>query len=199
MELGANAVELDVHRTVDGVIVCHHDPMVTHPDTGRAVAISETPAAAITRVEVRGEPVPGLEAVLALLAGRLVAYCELKGAGTAPGTLELLARSGADGAVHAFDHRQVAEARRLAPRVPRGVLEASYPLDPLGALHSVEGRDIWRHWEHVDEALVTAAHAGGARVIAWTVNDPRVVERFASWGVDGLCTDDVAQARRILG
>lgn len=199
MELGADAVELDVHRTADGVMVCHHDPVVLHPDTGARSAIAGLTAGVVSRVVVRGEPIPTLAEVLALLAGKLVTYCELKGQGTAAGTLDLLASSGAEGAVHAFDHRQVAEARRLAPGVPRGVLEASYPLDALAAVRSVAARDLWRHWEHVDEPLVTSAHAAGVRVIAWTVNDPVVVERFAAWGVDGLCTDDVAQARALLG
>jgi len=35
-------------------------------------------------------------------------------------------------------------------------------------------------------------HAAGARVIAWTVNDRRDVERLSALGVDGLCTDDVS-------
>lgn len=199
MELGADAVELDVHLTSDGALVCHHDATVAHPQSGHATAIRDLDAATVTALRYRGEPVPTLEAVLALLDGRLVAYCELKGPGTAGPTIEVLVRSGAPAAVHAFDHRQVAEANRRAPQVPRGVLEASYPLDPLSALRSVDARDLWRHWEHIDEALVQAVHAAGKRVIAWTANDPRVMERFADWGVDGLCTDDVALARRIVG
>lgn len=199
MELGAQGVELDVHRTADGVIVVHHDPALTLPGAAGPSPIADLSAEQVAACRVRGEPVPTLAQVLALLGDRLTAYCELKGRGTARGTLELLAAAGSRGAVHAFDHRQVAEALRIAPQVPRGVLEVSYPLDALAALRSVDGRDLWRHWEYVDEAFVDEAHAAGARVIAWTVNDPRVVERFAKWGVDGLCTDDVAQARALLG
>lgn len=175
IELGADGVELDVHLHPDGVLRVHHDP------------------------EPVGSP-PTLDAVLELLAsaGR-TAYCELKGPGTAPGTLAAIARSGGNCAVHAFDHRQIAEARRLAPEIPRGVLEVSYPVDVLHALEAVGGRDLWRQWPFVDEALVLAAHATGARVIAWTVNDAALVERLAAMGVDGLCTDDVALAARVLG
>jgi glycerophosphoryl diester phosphodiesterase len=50
----------------------------------------------------------------------------------------------------------------------------------------------------VDAALVEAAHAEGRRVIAWTVNDAGMMRRFASWGVDAICTDDVALARATL-
>jgi glycerophosphoryl diester phosphodiesterase len=31
--------------------------------------------------------------------------------------------------------------------------------------------------------------------VAWTVNDADLMRRFAEWGVDAICTDDVALAR----
>ena len=198
MELGADGVELDVHRTADGVIVVHHDPAVKDESSGRLTPIASLDRAALRAFRVGGEPIPMLAEVLELLAGRLTAYCELKGRDTTRGTLECLAKAHAKGAVHAFDHRQVAEAQRLAPAVPRGVLEASYPLDSLHAARTVGARDLWRHWEHVDEALVREAHEVSARVVAWTVNDAALMERLASWGVDALCTDDVALARTLF-
>ena len=187
IELGADGVELDVHLHADGLLRVHHDP---RPPT-RAAADSPRP---------RGAPPPVLDEVLALLAaGGLTAYCELKGPGSAPGTVAALLASNAKGAVHAFDHRQVAEARAIAPQIPRGVLEISYPVDALHALQAVGGRDLWRQLAFVDAPLVAAAHAADARVIAWTVNDPAQMETCAALGVDAICTDDVALARRVLG
>lgn len=200
MELGADAVELDVHRTADGVIVVHHDPAITGP-SGARIPIASMQLAGLETLREGSERIPTLSDVLALLGGRLTAYCELKGRDTAEGTLHCIAAAGAAhrAAVHAFDHRQVAEALLLAPDLPRGVLEASYPIHALHALRSVQGRDIWRHWEHVDQALVDEAHAAGARVIAWTVNDAPTMERFIRLGVDALCTDDVRLARIVRG
>jgi glycerophosphoryl diester phosphodiesterase len=187
VELGADGAEFDVHLHPDGVIRVHHDPLP---------ASEPGPTARKSR---DGGP-PTLEAVLKLLAGAgLTAYCELKGAGTPAGAIEALKASGGKCAVHAFDHRMVAEALHIAPGIPRGVLESSYPVDALHALRTVQGRDLWRHWPFIDEALVTEAHAAGARVIAWTVNDPAQIERLAKLGVDGLCTDDIALARHVLG
>ncbi len=199
VELGADAVELDVHRSSDGAIVVHHDPTVVDDLTGSHVPIAGSGLGALRGLRVRGEAIPTLGEVLEALGERVTAYCELKGAGTAEGTLAALEASRTPCAVHAFDHRQVAEARRLAPDVPRGVLEVSYPVDALHALEGVEGRDLWRHWEYIDEALVHEAHASGARVIAWTVNDAALMRRLADWRVDAICTDDVALARSTLG
>jgi glycerophosphoryl diester phosphodiesterase len=195
-ELGADAVELDVHRTADGTTVVHHDPLLAD---GRA--ITRVTAAQLAPLRVRGEPIPTLEAVLAAVGDSLAVYCELKGGDSTPGAVAVLSAStAAHGrhAVHSFDHRLVAEARRLAPDLARGVLEVSYPVQPVAAAEAVGARDLWRQWEFVDEALVQVAHAAGHRVIAWTVNDAEVMRRFAAIGVDGLCTDDVALARTAL-
>lgn len=179
-ELGADGCEFDVHADPDGRLRIHHDPLPSG---------SPVPA-----------DVPTLEQVLALHAARgLTPYAELKGPGSAPGTIAALERLGGPAAVHSFDHRMIAEARRLAPQIPRGVLEMSYPIDHLHALQAVGGRDLWRQWPFVDAELVAAANAAGCRVIAWTVNSPSEIERLATIGVHGICTDDVALARRVVG
>ncbi len=196
VELGADAAELDVHRTADGVLVVHHDPQVAGLGPIREVHWD-----VLADARVRGEPIPTLAAVFDAVGGALRLYCELKGADTAADTLALLAAKGVPlerTAVHSFDHRLIAQAQRLAPQVPRGVLEVSYPIDALAAARAVGARDLWRHWEFVDAAFVETAHAAGCRVVAWTVNDPAVMVRLAGWGVDALCTDDVALARRLV-
>ena len=195
VELGADAAELDVHRTTDGVVVVHHDPVIAGLGAIKALSHAE-----LADYRVRGEPIPTLDEVFVAVGARLRIYVELKGSDVAPGSLECIARhpSGAGAAVHCFDHRLVAQAGRLAPQVPRGVLEVSYPVDTTAAARQVDARDLWRQRDFVDEAFIVAAHAEGRRVVAWTVNDAPLMRRFASWGIDAICTDDVALARETL-
>lgn len=193
--LGADAVELDVHQTADGGIVVHHDPVLAD-----GTPIAALPTAAVVVQTAFGEPIPTLDEVFDVLPPPMRVYCELKGADTAAGTLACIARHGAQGraAVHAFDHREIARAARLAPTVARGVLEMSYPVESVAAARAVSARDLWRARLFVDADLVRAARADGRRVIAWTVNDADELRRLATIGVNGLCTDDVALARRIF-
>lgn len=44
-------------------------------------------------------------------------------------------------------------------------------------------------WPMVNAAFVSSVHAAGAKVIAYTVNDPRAMRTLAAAGVDGLVTD----------
>lgn len=196
VELGADGIELDVHRTSDGVLVVHHDYWLAD---GRALTTLSW--GDLEGVRVRGEPVPRLESVFETVGRDLRMHVELKGRDTAPDAIRIIHEKSApgQGAVHAFDHRLMATARSIDPMVPRGVLEVSYTIDPLAAARSVDARDVWRHLEFVDAALVEAAHAEERRVIVWTVNQPDHMTQLARIGVDGICTDDVALARRTLG
>lgn len=201
LQLGADGIELDVHRTSDGALFVHHDPAPAQAPsaelTGRS--ISTLTAGELRAFRVRGEPIPTLAEVLDAVGADLTVYCELKGAGTAEPSVRLLHDSRWRAAVHSFDHRQVAEARRIAPAVARGVLETSYHIDPTASLASVDARDLWQYWEMIDRPLADAVHGRGGRLVAWTVNDADLMGRLAEIGVDGLCTDDVALARRTLG
>jgi glycerophosphoryl diester phosphodiesterase len=46
----------------------------------------------------------------------------------------------------------------------------------------------------LDETTITALHAAGLTVVAWTVNDPERAAELVAWGVDGLTTDSAAIA-----
>jgi glycerophosphoryl diester phosphodiesterase len=201
VELGADAVELDVHLSADGVLIVHHDAVPNDPPSPE---LAHRDIRSLTVEELRafragGLPIPTLAQVIEAVGDRVRVYCELKGPGTAAAAVRMLGRRGTAAAVHAFDHRQVAEARRLAPEVARGVLEASYHIVPTDAMASVDARDLWQAAELIDGALVAAVHDRGGRVVAWTVDDPAMMLRLAALHVDALCTNDVALCVRTLG
>ena len=199
LELGADAIELDVHATADELVVVHHDPALG-ADAG---ALAGRTIASLRAAEVQGGDVaaetriPSLAEVLSLVDGRATVYVEIKGAGIEAQVVETIARSprrGARCAVHSFDHRAARRARELSGRapggeVPTGILLVSRPVDPAAVMRAAGARDLWQHWELLDADLVSEVHAGGGRVVAWTVNEPAVARRFASMGVDGICTD----------
>ncbi|MGQ0712922.1 MAG: glycerophosphodiester phosphodiesterase [Gemmatimonadaceae bacterium] len=194
LDLGADAVELDVHATRDGVVVVHHDPVPRA--TTSEPSLQGRPIAHLTRAElasfrVEGEPISTLEEVLGAIGSRCRVYVEMKGRGIERHVVETIARTTGvpNVPVHAFDHRMVARARAINAELAGGILVVSYLLLPDLALEKAQARDYWQEWSMIDEELVKQVHAAGGRVIAWTVNDADAARRLADWGVDGICTD----------
>src|SRR5690606_4328524 len=133
VELGADAVELDIHATADGVLLVHHDAHVN----GVGV-IADVPAAAFAGHRLpNGEVIPTLAESLQLLHG-LEVWVELK---TLPAAFDGVLFATLDAgptpmnyAVHAFDHRIIARLGDQRPELRRGVLLASYLLDNLAVM-----------------------------------------------------------------
>ena len=203
LELGADAVELDVHATRDGVAVIHHDAV---PGAVRADGRPEPrPIAAMLAREVAalrfpdGDGIPTLDALLDLLGARATAYVELKGRDCDAAVLATLARHATPAAVHSFDHRAVRRVSAARPALRTGLLLSSYVLDAPALLRAAGARDLWQEWPWIDAALVDAVHAAGGRVVAWTANDPAAVASLAALGVDAICTDVPAIARAAAG
>src|ERR1700719_4044216 len=64
IELGADAIELDVHATSDGVVIVHHDPNVTAPGQPQSRLV-DLSASELSRFPLNdGIEIPTLTAVL---------------------------------------------------------------------------------------------------------------------------------------
>lgn len=193
---GADAVECDIHALGDRLIVLHDNTLDrTTNGTGPPGAWEFD---ALRKLDAGGgQPIPTLDEVLDLCAGRATVHIELKGANTAEPTARLLAERKATGVVDdvvvsSFDHAQLTVLRSTHPEIRVAALfgeplpsDAS-PAQALGAfaIHPV--------WKGMTEAFVEDAHRRGLVVNVWTVNDPEIARRLRGWGVDGLITDDPA-------
>lgn len=199
----ADAIELDVHATLDGVVLVHHDPVPhgVHAD-GRSERepISALRYVDVATIRIAGEPIPTLRDTLALIGDRATVYVEIKGAAIEPQVVAAIHAGGARCAIHSFDHDAVARIRILAPDIPRGLLfERGDPGDVINAMVAHDARDLWADSTMIDTALVEAAHRANKRLIAWTVNDATLAGRLAAIGIDGVCTDDVPRIGGALG
>lgn len=190
-ERGADAIELDVHATKDGVVVVHHDPSTqAMPLAGRA--IDRCMWNDVRRVDFgSGIGIPRLIDVLAAAPSTATIYVEIKGVDIERPVADVIRHSSARCAVHSFNHEAISRLREIAPDIPRGILFDDSSTDALHAMNVTGARDVWPHWKMIDASLVRTIHGAGGRVIAWTVNEPHAARRLIDIGVDGLCSDDV--------
>src|SRR5262245_12597602 len=199
-DVGAEAIELDVHGTADGAVVIHHDAATnSRPgESGPRVAIADTKLSALREIPIADGPIPTLAELLALTPEHRTVYVEVKAKGIEEAVVSVIRAAAKPCAVHSFDHRIARRVREVAPEIPVGILQTSYPIDPLRPLHDADARDLWQHWELIDLPLIERVHADGRRVIAWTVNDPDFARRLVTWGIDGICTDLPAIIRALV-
>jgi glycerophosphoryl diester phosphodiesterase len=193
LEGGADAIELDVHATADGVVVVHHDPTLSLAHLGRREPVPAIASLTFAELEAAAsaghDRVPRLKEALELAGPRVTVYVEVKAPRIEREVVDVIRASSTPCAVHSFDHRVALRVRELAREIPTGILLSSYLIDPVGALRGAGARDLWQQWELIDEELVSRVHDAGARVIAWTVNASEVAESLAALGVDGICSD----------
>jgi glycerophosphoryl diester phosphodiesterase len=140
-----------------------------------------------------GSRIPSLSETLDVVGDRATVYVEIKARNIEPLVTRCIRESKAMCAVHAFDHRVVKIVKAILPAIRTGVLEASRHIDPASSLLAASADDLWQEVDSIDEETIERAHAVKARVIAWTANEPSQWERLYAFGVDGICTDRIAE------
>lgn len=214
LEVGANALETDVHLTRDGHVVISHDPTGARL-AGVARAIRDATLAEVETWDVGrafrerrgGHPerftIPTLDALLAETPGVPV-NVDIKqhDARTAAAVVAAVRRRDAEARVllTSFDTATLRRVRRLGYGGPTGLGRseaARLVFLPAVALRvsPLAGRaaQIPTHLGPVRldrRALIEKAHALGLLVHYWTINDPAEAGRLLEMGADAIMTDD---------
>ncbi|MEV8592865.1 glycerophosphodiester phosphodiesterase family protein [Streptomyces sp. NPDC052012] len=198
---GAEYAELDVRRTADGVFVVHHDPRV-----GR----TGPPLSALTHAELcaRAErPVPVVDDVLELIAGKLVAHLDLKETGHERDLMDrAVALLGRDGCVATtLEDRSVAAVTSAFPgvrtalslgrdgkEIPRGRLLSTRlsELLPMRRVRACGAHGVAVHQRLARATVLREAARHGLFTMVWTVNaDAPMRDFLTDPRVDVLITD----------
>ena len=136
--------------------------------------------------------IPTLAAALDAIGDDAVVYVEIKAPRIELPVVRVIRESKATCAVHSFDHRIVRTVKSIFPALRTGVLENARHIDSIASLVAAGAQDLWQEVSFIDEELVARAHSVNARVIAWTANDVEQWETLRRIGVDGICTDRIA-------
>ncbi len=205
---GFRMIECDVKLSADGVPFLLHDPTLERTTNGQGLA-GERTWAELARLDAgawhspthAGEPLPTLATVAAwCLAQRCWLNIEIKpthgteaqtGREVARAAAQLWSGSSQQPLLTSFEPPALAQAREAAPELPRGLLLDRLPTDwlltarGLGCAAVVLRHPLWT------AATVDQARRAGLRTLAYTVNQPKDVQRLQALGLDGLITDRV--------
>ena len=203
LDAGAEAMEIDVQLSADGVPVLMHDETIDRT-TNLKGSVRDISLSALQAADAGdGEPVPTLEQVLSLVGGRLTVMCELKATPGEPehdqrcvdavlGVIEgCSARTWT--AIHSFNPEMVERARGSEPRISATIISQNVEGEQvdrlLGALLKRNGQAVSVQHNCIDRALVVAAKRRQITVWTWTPDTETDWARVTEAGVDGIITN----------
>lgn len=196
-------VELDVHRSADGVIVVIHDEELERV-TGETGAVSESQAAYLTKLRLLGgeETIPTLQDALDLVDGRVPVFVEIKNPGEVGALEDELAEmlSAYDGevAVMSFNPFSLQRVAERAPEIPRGQLASAFEGEDLAWYEKLLLRNLLMNWAskpdfiaydiaELPSPVTTLQRWRGRPLLGWTADTPEEREAAAAHVDQVIC------------
>ncbi len=199
-ELGADMIELDIHRTLDGHIVVIHDP-----DTDRTTGvvnkirfmklsdIRKLDAGSWMSEKFKDERIPTLYEVLKWAKDKIQVNIEIKSDGCEKKVVKMVEKLDMTDQVivSSFHHEYLLKIKELNPEIHTGALvgdiNSKADLDKI--IEACRPDAVNPRYIAVTRTIVKAAHKRGLAVNVYTVDDPVTMKRLIKYGVDGIITN----------
>lgn len=213
LSLNVDIIEIDVHQTLDSVVVVSHDETLDRCTDGhgridhtRWADMKALDAGGWFGKEYVGERIPTLDEVLSVMDGKTKLWIELKAGGDYPGIEKRIVdlihahKAEAWAQVISFDGRALRKIHELDSNiVVQKLMVSNLTLLPWymdtglhwgnpKKLDFVDG--FIYHHKFVRKPMVKRLHSRNQTLMVWTVNSRKRIQKLKKIGVDGIETDD---------
>lgn len=189
---GADLIELDARTTKDGEVVVFHDEDLQRI-FGINIKLSEIEYAKLESLRIKEQKIPKLLEVLEKYHAKIPFLIEIKSHKDVEKVLEICKAFKDWIAIISFEIDVLEKAKK---DFVTGILYYKPPGLILEAKRKGYGLVLPKYTLATEKA-VSFAHRLGLKVIAWTVNEEKLIKRLWEIGVDGIATDDVELAINI--
>ena len=205
VELGATAVELDIHLVEDELYV-FHDRRLEPKSTGVGL-IEQYTKQGLSLITIDGEPIPTLVQVLSLLKPHnILVNIELKGLGCLEAFINLypkliseLQYDSNKLLISSFNHPFLACLKQQCPSALVAPLIEGVPLELANIVSQLNAYSIHLGLNFTTQEMVDDAHKRGAKVYVYTVDNLEDLDMLKLMGVDGVFTNYPDRAISHLG
>ena len=200
IQMGAQMIELDLHRTMDGRVVVIHDDELRHTTNAHG-RVSRLMFDEVRQADAgKGERVPSLQETLELTRGRVQLYLEIKAPAAAAETLRLVREFKCEDEVLLASFN-IELMRRLGTEV--NDMEIGFILGTPSLNPSTRWREAFpwlalRHFPYqtlcmqvkmCSALLARNIKQQGKKLYVWTANSDADYARMMARHVDGIVTD----------
>jgi glycerophosphoryl diester phosphodiesterase len=220
LAMGVDGIELDVHRTKDGVIVAVHDSTADRTTNARGrigamewTRLRELDAGSwfnrlhpeLAKPEFSAQRIPSLDDVIALSGGKAHLYIEIKDPGLYPACFEsevlsVVRHRGIEDQVTflSFNRRSLRKLRALEPSIRTGLLINRRAGDPCRTALSLKANGLAALHKLLAQDFVAKIREADLALAAWTVDAPEDLRKMQSAHVDAIITNRPEIALKVL-
>lgn len=205
IEVGANGIELDVHKSRDNKLVIIHDEDIERTFKGQGEVADFTleelklfKNRRINFTENNKCTIPTLEEVINLIKDKnyltinieiktdIINYKDIE-----KDVIELVEKYNMENRVilSSFNHNSIKICKDINPNIKTGMLYNYALAQPIKMAKSIKADAIHPNSELVTKELIEECHKNNIKVNAYTVNSPVVMRKFEKWNIDGMFTD----------
>ena len=192
MQMGANGIETDVHRSKDGVIMLFHDDDLQRV-TGQSGEISDYTYEQLQSLLVKKDNlfdrIPSFEDFLQHFSFRDITFAiELKQADIVEETADLIYQYQIANktVVTSFQYEELLKMRQYAPELETGYLTSEVSDILLEKMRKDGITELCPKADLLSGEKVAFWHSLGFRVRAWGIRDESTMKMAYDCGVDGM-------------
>ncbi len=196
IDLHVDRIELDVHLSLDGVLMVIHDETVDRTTNGKGF-VNQLTLPKLKRLCIdKVHCIPTLSEVLNLIDRKCEVNIELKSYESAEKVVDLIEYYISEKnwtydhfIVSSFDWNALQKVVHLNPNIAIGVLtETDLNLALSFALY-IQAKAVNPYFHLLTKRKTAKIQEEGFQVCAWTVNEIEDIRKIKSFGVDGIITD----------
>jgi glycerophosphoryl diester phosphodiesterase len=191
LEIGVNAVEIDVRLSKDRELVVIHDATVDRTTNGTG-PVSSYALDDLKKLDAgKGQTIPTLQEVMEFIGNRVTLVIELKEEGTEGMVVDLIKRNKLNDNVYviSFWHDLVKSIKGIESSIKTGVLLVGCPVDTCVAAQASADALVMKY-TFVNRHFIHMAHKEGLKVFVWNIDDKHLLRPYVDMGVDGIGTND---------
>lgn len=213
IEMGANGIEIDVHKSKDGHLIVCHDEKVDRTTNGIGYIkdltlkeIKKLDAGSWFDNKFRGEKIPLLNEVLEFVKDRnIFLNIEIKNGPIfyegiehdivkAVRAYDLIENT----IISSFNHFSLAHIKNIDKRFKTGILYIAGMIDPWEYATKIGASYIHPLYLTINEEIVSKSQNNGIKVNVFTVNREEDAKLMKLFKVDGIITDCPDICKRVF-
>lgn len=191
INLGVDAVEIDVRLTKDNKLAVIHDTTLDRTTNGKGLVRNYTLEELKKFDAGKGEHIPSLSEVIDFVRNKVELVIEIKDLGSESLVASAVLDEGvADSVmVTSFHPSSVLTIKELLPKIKTGVIFSSEPIRAYELALHTKANAILPRIDRLSKTMVKQAHEHNVLVYTWVVNNKAEFFKALDLGVDGVASD----------